>query len=547
MELILINGKIYKTDKDNNMVEALAIKDGKIYKTGSNEEIITLKDADTKIIDLEGKAVLPGFNDSHMHLVNYGYSLRQADLIGTSSIKDLNERISKYISNENIEEGRWVRARGWNHDYFLDGKKFPNRYDLDKVSKLHPIIATRTCGHVAVVNSKALEIMGIKKAYPQIEGGQIDLDEQGEPTGVFRENALTEVYKNIPSPSVDGIKDMIKSAIYEMNKFGLTSVATDDFQALPGNDYKKILKAYNELKEENKLNIRIYEQCLIPDIDEYKEFIEKGHVTGSGDETLKIGPLKLLLDGSLGARTAALNEPYEDDPDNTGIITSNQEELDKIVKLANENNCQVAIHGIGDRAIEMALLAIERALESNCREDHRHGIVHSQITNQKIFDKFKELNAIAYIQPIFLDYDWSMVADRIGSEREKTSYNWKTMIDMGIHCPMGSDSPVETFNPMKGIYEAVTRKDLDGNPKGGWLAEQALTVEEALYAYTLEGAYASFEEEIKGSIEDGKLADIVVLNKNPYTVKPDEIKDIEIDMTIMNGNIVYQSKEYKIK
>ncbi len=542
LDLILKNGKIYKTDKNNNVVEALAIKDGKIYRTGSNEEIISLKDKDSKIIDLKGKTVLPGFNDSHMHLVNYGYSLRQADLIGTSSIKDLNERMLNYINKENIEEGKWVRGRGWNHDYFLDGKNFPSKYDLDKVSKSHPLIATRTCGHVAVVNSKALDLMGIGKGYPQIEGGQIDLDEKGEPTGVFRENALSEIYKNIPSPNVDEIKDMMRAAIYEMNKFGLTSVGTDDFQALPDNDYEKILRAYKELKEENELNIRIYEQCLIPDIKEYKEFIEKGYVTGSGDEFLKIGPLKLLLDGSLGARTAALNEPYEDDPDNTGITTATQDELDQIVKIANENDCQVAIHGIGDKAIDMALLSIKRAVDKDYRDNHRHGIVHSQITNQKIFEEFKKLNAIAYIQPIFLDYDWSMVADRIGKKREGTSYNWKTMIDMGIHCSMGSDSPVETFNPMKGIYEAVTRKDLEGKPEGGWLPEQALTVEKAIYAYTLEGAYASFEEEIKGSIEDGKLADIVVLNKNPYKVDPDEIKDIEIDMTIVNGKIVYQSK-----
>lgn len=542
LDLILTNGNIYKIDKNNNIVNALAVKDGRIHKTGSNEEILSLKQENTKVINLDGKTVLPGFNDSHMHILSYGYSLTQVDLIGTNSIEDLKNRMSNHIKTNNIEIGKWIKGRGWNHDYFKDNKVFPTRYDLDKVSQIHPILVTRTCGHVASVNSKALEIMGIKKGSPQIEGGHFDLDENGEPTGIFREKALSQVYNSIASPNIHEIKDMIIAAISQMNRYGLTSAGTDDLGALPDNDYEKVILAYNELKNENKLNIRVYEQCLIPDFKEYENFIKKAYITGSGDEFFKIGPLKILLDGSLGARTAALNQPYEDDRENTGIITCSQDDLDKIVNLANKNDCQVAIHGIGDRAIEMGLLSIERALNSNKKQDHRHGIVHAQITNEKIFNKFKDLDAIAYIQPIFLDYDWSIVASRIGSERESTSYNWRAMIDMGIHCAMGSDSPVETFDPMKGIYEAVTRKDLTGKPKDGWLPEQALTVAQAIEGYTIEGAYASFEENIKGSIEDGKLADIVVLNKNPYSVNPDEIKDIEVEMTIVNGEIVYESK-----
>lgn len=540
MDLILIKGNIYKVDKNNTSVEAIAINGNKIYKTGTTQEILKLKGKNTKVIDLEGKSVFPGFNDSHMHLLNYGYALTQADLIGTTSISELQIRMKNHIKNKDIEKGKWVLGRGWNHDYFIDKKVFPTRYDLDEVSKEHPIVVTRACGHVATVNSKALELIGIKKGTPQFEGGHFDLDENSEPIGIFRENALTNVYKSIPSPTIDEVKQMMLASIREMNKYGITSVGTDDFEALPDNDYEKVLKGYSELKSEGKLNMRIYQQCLISNIEKYKEFLDKGYRTGDGDEFLKIGPLKILLDGSLGARTAALEEPYADDKDNVGIVTSTKEELNDIVLLANKNNCQVAIHGIGDRAIQMALSSIGNALDENPRKNHRHGIVHAQITNKKIFNKFKDINAMAYIQPIFLDYDWSMVSDRVGKNREKYSYNWKTMIDMGIHASMGSDAPVETFNVMKGIYEAVTRKDLKGNPEGGWLREQALTVEESIYGYTMEGAYASFEESIKGSLEEGKLADIVVLSGNPYTVDPNEIKDIEAEMTIIDGRIVYE-------
>lgn len=540
MDLILINGKVYTMDKEQPIAEGVAVKDNRIVKVGSTEELLVLKEKDTKIIDLEGKTLVPGFNDSHMHLVNYGYSLIQVDLIGVESIGEINERVSEYIKVKNVAKDTWVRARGWNQDYFLGDKVFPTRYDLDKVSMDHPIVVTRTCGHVAVVNSKALEVLGIKKGTPQVEGGHFDLDENGEPIGIFRENALSVVYDAIPSPKTNEIKEMIVSAIEAMNKCGITSVGTDDFESLPGKEYDKVIEAYLELKNEGKLNMRIYEQCLLPHIDKLKDFISKGYKTGWGDESFKIGPLKLLLDGSLGARTAALNEPYTDDPTTSGIVTTTQEELDELVTFAHNNGNQVAIHGIGDKGMYMAFEAIEKALDENPREDHRHGIVHAQITDEYLLNKFKNLKAVAYIQPIFLDYDWKMVKDRIGEKREKTSYNWKTMVDMGTHIACGSDSPVDSFNVMYGIYEAVTRKDLNGNPEGGWLPEQGLTVEEALYGYTMAGAFASFEEDIKGSIEEGKLADMVVLSDDIFEIDPNKIKDVNVEITIFDGKIIYK-------
>lgn len=539
MDLILTNGKIYTMDKNRTVAEAMAVEDHIIRAVGSTEEILNLKKDNTIIYDLEGKTLLPGFNDSHMHLVNYGYSLTQVNLIGISSIGELNKRVSHFIDENKIEEGRWIRGRGWNQDYFTGEKRFPSRYDLDKISTTNPIVVTRACGHVVVVNSKALEVLNIGKETEQIEGGQFDLDENGEPTGVFRENAVGLVYDNLPTPTVEEIKDMMRNAIRDMNKAGITSVGTDDFEALPDRNYENILKAYKELKEENKLNIRIYEQCLLPNIDKLQGFIDKGYGTSMGDNLFKIGPLKLLIDGSLGARTAALMKPYSDDPNTIGITTATDDELYSLVDLAHRNNIQVAIHGIGDKAMYMAFSAIEKSLKNSPKENHRHGIVHCQITDEYLLDKFKELNTIAYIQPIFLDYDWKIVKDRVGEEREKTSYNWKTMVNKGVAITCGSDSPVETFNVMKGIYEAVTRKDLDGNPKDGWLPEQKLTVDEAVYGYTMGGAYASFEENIKGSLEVGKLADMVLLSEDIFNIDEEDIKNIDIHMTILGGKIVY--------
>ena len=541
MDKIILNGKIATmVSKYISWAEAIAIKDKKIAKVGTNEEVLDLKSDNTEIIDLKGKTVLPGFNDSHMHLLSYGYSCRAVNLNGTESIDGIVERIKDFIKDKNIKKGKWIVGRGWNDDYFKDEKTFPTRYDLDRVSTEHPIAIIRACGHIQIANSKALELAGITKDTPQIEGGKFDLDENREPTGIFREKAIELLTSQIPEPTVEDIKEMLLEGIEDANSCGITSIQTDDFEAIPGNNFHNILKAYRELEEEGKLSLRIYEQCLLPSMDRINSFLNSGYRTGWGNEYFRIGPLKLLGDGSLGARTAALTQPYADCPDTRGIPVFTQEEIDELVEVAHNNDMQVAVHCIGDKAMYMTFEAIEKALNKNPREDHRHGIVHCQITNEYLLNKFKELNTVAYIQPIFLDYDWKIVKDRVGEKLEKTSYNWKTLLDSGVHIACGSDAPVESFNVLNGIYEAVTRKDLKGNPEGGWMPEQKLTVEEAVYGFTKAGAYTSFEEDIKGSIEEGKLADIVVLSKNIFEIPEDEIKNIEVEMTIFDGEIVYE-------
>ena len=536
--MLLINGDIRTMDRKKLRAEACAIENGKIIKVGSNEEILALKNENTKVLDLEGKLLLPGFNDSHMHLVGYSLYLELIDLQGLNSIENIIHKCRDEINFKNIERGKWIRGRGWNQDYFQGEKRFLNKYDLDKISTEHPIVLNRACGHIVAANSRALELAGINKNTTQVENGHFDIDENGEPLGIFRGNAIKLIEDTIPEPTVEEIKVQLIKGIKNANSYGITSIHSDDFGIVGENNYENIIMAYEELKAEGKMTVRVYEQCLLSNLKVFEDFLDKGYKTGYGDDIFKIGPLKLLSDGSLGARTAALTIPYNDNSETMGLALFTQEELDSIVEIAHNNGMQLAIHSIGNRSMYMVFEAIEKALDKNPKDDPRHGIVHCQITDEYLLEKFEELNIIAYIQPIFLDYDWKIVESRVGKELARTSYNWWTMVDKGVTIACGSDCPVESFNVLHGIYEAVSRKDLDGNPSGGWMAEQSLTVGEAVYGFTIGGAYASFEENIKGSIEEGKLADVVVLSRNIFEIPVDEIKDVKVEMTIFNGEIV---------
>jgi Predicted metal-dependent hydrolase with the TIM-barrel fold len=540
MDLILINGTIHTMDPSMPSAEAVAVDKGKFIKVGSNSDVLSLKTEDTEVIDLKGRPLFPGFNDSHMHLLSFGISLKMVILNDCKSVEEIVEKTKEFIKFRNIEKGTWVRGWGWNHDYFTTERRFPTRYDLDKISAEYPIALSRACGHICTVNSKALEVMGITRDTAQVEGGRFDVDENGEPLGIFREKALSLIYDLIPEPGLEEVKSMIKEAAAYANSKGLTSVQTDDFEHVPNHNFRMVMKAYNELKANGDLTLRVYVQCLLPNIEILKDFLNEGYHTGFGDDYFKLGPLKLLSDGSLGARTAALCKPYSDDPSTSGILVYTQEQLDELVSTAHNAGMHVAIHCIGDRSMYMAFDAIEKAIEENPRKDHRHSIVHCQITDETLLRKFRDMNVIAHVQPIFLHYDLHIVEDRIGKERAKKTYAFKTMIDSGVYIGIGTDCPVEALDVMPSIYCAVNRKDLKGYPEGGWLPDEKISVEEAVYSYTMGGAYASFEEGTKGSITEGKLADMVVLCSDIFEIEPDTIKDVDIDMTFVGGRIAYK-------
>lgn len=565
---ILWKGHVMTMNDHQPYGEAVAIEGNKIIAVGSNQEIMKLADEQTDIINLGGRTLIPGFNDSHMHLTNYAVSLNMLHLSACQSIEELIETGRNYLECHQGHRG-WLGGRGWNQDFFHD-KEFPNRHDLDKISTEVPIYFVRACGHVLVTNTKALEIIGCMKEVPPIDGESIDVGHNGIPTGVFREAGLYKVFNTIEAPTVEEIKSHIKKGIQQALRYGITSIQTDDFETYSDKDYNKIIKAYKELEDEGQLHIRIYEQCLLQSYEKLEKFLSQGYKTGQGTSFFKIGPLKLLADGSLGARTAYMTEAYHDDKSTCGIPVFSQRELDKIVMRAHQAGMQIAVHCIGDGTLEMTLNSIEKALDhedtrgnqcgrlsglegkSNDLEEEsnqfqkrkvkRHGVVHCQITSKKQLERMSAYNMLAYAQPIFLDYDISIVEDRVGITRSKESYNFKTMLDLGMATPYSSDCPVETLDVMKGIYCAVNRQTLKGHPRDGWLPDQKVTLGQALYNYTLAGAYASFEEDIKGSIEVGKLADLVLVDRQIDKVTLDHIKDVKVIMTMVDGVIKYDKR-----
>lgn len=536
MELLLVNGKIGVMDKENNFAEAIGIENGKISFVGSNGNAEKYLNKANKIIDLQGKLVLPGFNDSHMHLLSYGLGKKSASLEEAESIDDVVRIGKKFIMKNHIKENQWFLGRGWNQDYFYN-KNLVTKDDLDKISKEHYICFTRVCGHIATVNSKALNYI-LNQNPNEKNNPNIDLEK-----GIFKEDAIRLINNSMKGYSVKGIKEMILDASKDLLKCGITSIQSDDFEALPNTNFEDILKAFEELREEKKLKVRINQQCLLPTKKKIEKFLSLGYRSGDGDEFFRIGPLKLLLDGSLGARTAMIKDGYRDDIGNYGIQVYKDEEFYSLIKTAHDNNMQLAVHAIGDGAIELTVDTINKVLEENPKENHRHGVVHCQISNEKLLNKIKENDLITYIQPIFIDYDMHIIESRVGLEYSKNTYAWKSMMNRGIIPCGGSDAPVVSFNVMKNLYSAVTRKDLKGYPKEGWLTKEKLTVKEAIKLFTVNSSYASFEEDIKGTLEVGKLADMVILSEDITSIDGDLIKEVQILTTIVNGEIVYNMEK----
>ena len=539
MKVILYNGKIRVSD--NRFEEAILIEDGLIKKLGKNQDILKERDENTQEYDLGGRLALPGFNDSHMHFLNVGYNFSQIDLGETKSIDEAIELCREYIQKNKIQKGRWIQCYGWNDDNWKD-KRHLCRYDLDKISTEHPILASRVCTHVASVNSKALEVLGIKKGTPQPEVGEFLVDEEGQPTGVLYE-MLPQIGKSLSEPTVEEIKEMLIRVGNAAAAKGLTSVQSDDMESVPGNNFKNILTAFKELADSDELPVRVYEQCRLADREAYKRFKDAGYRTGMGNDVFRLGPLKAFCDGSLGARTAWLIDDYSDDPGNRGLrIYDDPKELNDLVQMAHDDGMSVAIHCIGDAAAEQAVSAIENAMKNNPNMKNRHGIVHAQILNEDLIERIQKSNIIAYIQPIFLEYDLTIAESRVGKERIENSYAFRKMYDKGIKIPFGTDSPVEDFAPMKNLYCAVTGKDFNDNPEGGWHPEKLLSLSEAMECYTEHSAYASFEEDKKGVIALGYFADITVLETDIFQIKPEAIKDVEVFMTMMAGKVRYIKK-----
>ncbi|KUO72615.1 MAG: hypothetical protein APF77_10610 [Clostridia bacterium BRH_c25] len=526
-----VNGKIHTMEGFST--EAVAVSGEIIAALGSTSEILKLCDADTEIIDLEGRCLLPGFNDSHMHLILHGLSRDNINLRGLGSIDEIISAGRGFIEKENKKAGEWVIGYGFDQNLFTE-KVLPLKEDIDKISDKHPILIDRICGHVGTVNSLALKMVGVTKD-TVIEGGVIDRDEYGNSTGILREAAFDWFKSYIPKPGVEKIKDVIRRASKEALALGLTSLQTNDCNVT---DYDTVFEAYQSLAKEGELTIRIFEEVQGTRPEELKRFLDTGIGAGFQDDYFKSGNIKLFLDGSLGARTAGMRQGYSDDPDNRGIFVHTQKKIDELVGMVHKAGVQVACHAIGDGAIEQCINAVEKAVKDEPKQ-LRHRIVHCQIADNGLFERMAQLGIAADIQPPFVASDYTIVEDRIGAERGNKSYAWKTMLDYGIHLGGGSDCPVENHNPLWGIYCAVTREDESGKPAGGWLPDEKLSVEEAVKLYTIGPAYLSFEEDKKGTIKEGKLADMVVLSEDIFEVKPEDIKNIKVLMTMVGGKVRY--------
>lgn len=536
MKSVYRNARVYTGGEQ--LQQAFLVEDGVFTAVGTDEEILRLAGRETAVADLQGRFVCPGFNDSHMHLISLGQFLRAAQLSRhTDSLAHLLGYLRQFALDHPPRKGQWLRGRGWNQDCFQDVKRMPDRRDLDAVSTDFPIMITRACGHCCVVNTPALEIAGITGASPSPAGGRIGM-EGGEPDGRLYDNAIDLLDPFLPLPDKDELKDMIRLACRTLNAYGVTSVQTDDYSLFRAVPYETVNEAYRELARSGELTVRVYEQANFTSLPELRRFIEAGNHTGKGDDLFRIGPLKMLGDGSLGSHTAHLSRPYADSPDTCGFSLFTAGQMNEMIGYAHAHGMQAAVHAIGDACLDQVLDAFENALKSRPRADHRHGIVHCQITRPDQLDRIAKLKLHVYAQTIFLDYDNHIVESRVGPERAETSYRWKTLMSRGVPVSNGSDSPVEPPDVMRGMECAVTRTSMDGT--GPYLPDEAFTVKEALDSFTVQGAKASFEEQKKGRIAPGFLADFTVLARSPFETAPGDLHGTAVHSCHLGGRCVYR-------
>lgn len=535
MQTVIYNANAYLNR--GQFAQALLIRGGVIAQVGTNEEILAAAPADAHRIDAQGRTLVPGFVDSHQHLYHVGENLLTVNLSKCTSLEQIVEAGRAFIRQHQVAPGDVVEGWGWNQDYFVDGPVLPTRQELDRISTEHPILFTRACGHVLACNTLALQQAGVWDEVPRVEGGQFDVDGAGRPTGIVRESSAKQyMYTILPPVTEEKMEQILRAAVDYAGSKGLTSVQTND---VAGENYKSRLRVFDKVLHEGEARLRVYMQCCFMRKELFQQFLDDGYRTGKGDDRLKIGPLKLFTDGSLGARTALMRRDYHDEPGTRGISTLPQGQLDELIRMAEENDMQVAVHAIGDKAIEMVLDSYQKAIGPQGNKN-RHGIVHCQITDRPLLERFRQLDVCALVQPIFLHYDLHIVEDRVGRELASTSYAFHTMNQLGLHVSYGTDSPVEDLDPIANIHCAVNRQDLKRRPAAGWHPEERVDIYQAVDDYTIGGAYNAFEEDKKGRLLPGYLADLVMLSQDIFHVPSENILDTQVLMTMVGGNVIYE-------
>ncbi len=502
-------------NKAHPSAEAVAVKDDRIIKVGSTEDISYLIGKNTQIIYLGGRTVIPGFIDTHIHVADFGRFLLWVDLTVARSINKMQVLLGEKL--ENAAKDKWVVGRGWNENQFAE-KRLPTRFDLDVVSPHNPVIFYHQSGQTALVNTKALNSAGITKETDCPMGGIIDKDSTGEPTGVLREGATDLVWKLVPEPGLNELVDAASSGCERIVQAGITTV---HWLAASATDILILRK----LRASGKLPLKVY--MVIPS-NLLGDSVLPDHLQ---DGDVKIGGVEVTVDGYLASRTAALFSPYSEDPQNRGKLSQTQKVLNAMTKNVLDKGFQIVAHAMGDKAVDAALTAIEISEERG-----RQRIDPAALLNGKLIERIKKLKVVVSVQPLVAASEFSVydAEEHLGKDRARWLYPLKTLFKEGIRVCGGSDCPMEPLNPLIGVQSAVTRR---------FFPEEQLTAEEALQMYTLNAAYASCEEKTKGSIEEGKFADLTVLSENPCEVSSGNIQDIQVEMTIINGKIVYSQKE----
>lgn len=525
-DLVVINAKVRTMDSAKPEAEAIAVWGNKIIAVGKNEEIKPLIGEKTQVIDAAGRLVLPGFNDSHVHFMEGGASLTSVDLRDAKSPEEFVEKIKQYAAK--LPKGRWILNGNWDHEKW-NPSILPTKEMIDPVTPDNPVFIQRLDGHMALANSLALKLAGVDKNTKDVEGGEIVRDAEGNPTGILKDAAMNYVYRVIPEPSFEEKLEIAEAATNYAASLGVTSV--QDMSA--GTD----VGVYQELLRQGKLKTRIYAVSPLPDWERWKR---AGVRRAFGNEMLRVGGLKGFADGSLGSSTAWFFEPYLDKPGYTGLASNEMPYMLERVREADKAGLQIMIHAIGDRANHEILKIYEQVEKENGKRDRRFRIEHAQHLNEDLIKRFASQKVIASMQPFHAIDDGRWAWKRLDEKRLKGTYAFRTLIDSGATLAFGTDWPVALLDPMMTIYAAVTRRTLDDKNPNGWIPEQKITVEETVRAYTVGSAYAEFQENVKGTISVGKLADFVMLSDDIFTINPVEIPKAKVLLTVVDGKIVYR-------
>jgi len=535
-DIILHNGVIRTQEDSCPMASALAITGNRIMAIGSNRDILALKSQKTKVIDLLKRLVLPGFIDTHFHFYEWALHYGSIDFARAASFKEMEEAVVK--KSVAVGRGEWILGQGFNESEWPENK-MPNRYDLDRIAPDNPVCIWRCDLHLSVANSMALELAGINSSTPDPGGGVIEKDADGLPTGVLKEQASNLIRNVLPELSRGTLLENMLKAIHSAHGFGLTSI--HDIRLMGGLDGADALQCWQTLRQEGELDIRCH--VALPG-EMTNQAVDLGLFTGFGDEVLKIGYLKFFSDGGMGARTGWMTQKYLDAE--YGMALTSVEEIEKAATKADMAGLSVMVHAIGDRAnkeIIAMFQRIEKKGQTKCKIPHR--IDHVQMVLPKDLEKLSNLkNIAASCQPNNLSLDISMIDECAGS-RGKYAYNLKSILDTKIPLMLSSDAPVADPNPLAGIYSAVTRKRMDHTPEKGWYMDQAISVDQAVKGYTLTPATVCGSRGDLGSLAKGKLADIVVLDQDIYTIDPLGIADTKVDMTFFDGRIVHERRYVK--